>query len=142
MCCRSSTSKVACVTGTSRRRARPMRFCWTRTLWRVSLRDICRIESVSGGLTPCIDVRCFCALRGSVAYQSPLFIREHSKRLLRAALWNDSLFLSDMNGKFALSSAGVGSLCGCRHIPYSSFFSRSIRSHGLFSRRGTGQAQS
>ncbi|KDN36771.1 hypothetical protein K437DRAFT_260021 [Tilletiaria anomala UBC 951] len=32
-----------------------------------------------------------------LAHQNPLFVREHSKRLLRAALWNDSLFLADMN---------------------------------------------
>ncbi|PWN52202.1 hypothetical protein IE53DRAFT_378351 [Violaceomyces palustris] len=32
-----------------------------------------------------------------ISTQSPLFVREHSKRLLRAALWNDSLFLADMN---------------------------------------------
>lgn len=29
--------------------------------------------------------------------QNPLFVREHSKRTLQAALWNDSLFLADMN---------------------------------------------
>ncbi|KAI5803877.1 hypothetical protein EDC01DRAFT_611391 [Geopyxis carbonaria] len=27
-------------------------------------------------------------------YESPLFVREHSKKLLRASLWNDTLFLS------------------------------------------------
>ncbi|EPQ28998.1 uncharacterized protein PFL1_03288 [Pseudozyma flocculosa PF-1] len=32
-----------------------------------------------------------------VAHQSPLFVREHSKRLLRSALYNDSLFLADVN---------------------------------------------
>ncbi|KAK0536074.1 Mitochondrial distribution and morphology protein 12, partial [Tilletia horrida] len=32
-----------------------------------------------------------------LAYQSPLFVRDHSKRLLRAALWNDSMFLAEMN---------------------------------------------
>ncbi|OLL23388.1 1-phosphatidylinositol 3-phosphate 5-kinase fab1 [Neolecta irregularis DAH-3] len=30
-------------------------------------------------------------------YESPLFIREHSKRLLRASLWNDTLFLAKVN---------------------------------------------
>ncbi|KAI9091886.1 hypothetical protein DFS34DRAFT_634485 [Phlyctochytrium arcticum] len=30
-------------------------------------------------------------------YESPLFIREHSKKLLRASLWNDTLFLSKLN---------------------------------------------
>ncbi|OAJ42226.1 hypothetical protein BDEG_25711 [Batrachochytrium dendrobatidis JEL423] len=30
-------------------------------------------------------------------YDSPLFIREHSKRLLRASVWNDTLFLSKLN---------------------------------------------
>ena len=29
--------------------------------------------------------------------ESPLFIREHSKRLLRASVWNDTLFLSKLN---------------------------------------------
>lgn len=29
--------------------------------------------------------------------QSPLFIREHSKRMLRASLWNDTLFLAKLN---------------------------------------------
>lgn len=32
-----------------------------------------------------------------LAQSNPLFVREHSKRLIRAALWNDSLFLADMN---------------------------------------------
>jgi 1-phosphatidylinositol-3-phosphate 5-kinase len=32
-----------------------------------------------------------------VIYESPLFIREHSKRLLRASVWNDTLFLSKLN---------------------------------------------
>ncbi|GMM35243.1 1-phosphatidylinositol-3-phosphate 5-kinase [Saccharomycopsis crataegensis] len=30
-------------------------------------------------------------------YESPLFVRIHSKKLLRASLWNDTLFLSKMN---------------------------------------------
>ncbi|KAJ3161653.1 1-phosphatidylinositol-3-phosphate 5-kinase [Geranomyces michiganensis] len=30
-------------------------------------------------------------------YESPLFIREHSKKLLRASVWNDTLFLSKLN---------------------------------------------
>lgn len=30
-------------------------------------------------------------------YESPLFAREHSKRLLRASVWNDTLFLSRQN---------------------------------------------
>ncbi|ODQ67458.1 hypothetical protein NADFUDRAFT_12892, partial [Nadsonia fulvescens var. elongata DSM 6958] len=30
-------------------------------------------------------------------YESPLFVREHAKRLLRASLWNDTLFLAQMN---------------------------------------------
>lgn len=30
-------------------------------------------------------------------YESPLFVREHSKKLLRASLWNDTLFLSRNN---------------------------------------------
>lgn len=29
--------------------------------------------------------------------ESPLFVREHSKKLLRASLWNDTLFLSRQN---------------------------------------------
>lgn len=32
-----------------------------------------------------------------VTYESPLYIREHSKRLLRASVWNDTLFLSKLN---------------------------------------------
>jgi 1-phosphatidylinositol-3-phosphate 5-kinase len=32
-----------------------------------------------------------------VLFKSPLFIREHSKRLLRASIWNDTLFLSKLN---------------------------------------------
>ncbi|KAI8907211.1 hypothetical protein EDD86DRAFT_192392 [Gorgonomyces haynaldii] len=30
-------------------------------------------------------------------YESPLFIREHSKKILRASVWNDTLFLSKLN---------------------------------------------
>ena len=30
-------------------------------------------------------------------YESPLFIREHSKKVLRASVWNDTLFLSKLN---------------------------------------------
>ncbi|RKP02070.1 hypothetical protein CXG81DRAFT_11243 [Caulochytrium protostelioides] len=30
-------------------------------------------------------------------YESPLFIREHSKKLLRGSVWNDTLFLSKLN---------------------------------------------
>jgi len=30
-------------------------------------------------------------------YESPLFVREHSKKLLRTSLWNDTLFLSRQN---------------------------------------------
>ena len=30
-------------------------------------------------------------------YESPLFVREHSKRLLRASVWNDTLFLARQN---------------------------------------------
>ncbi|KAG7843496.1 hypothetical protein KL942_000592 [Ogataea angusta] len=30
-------------------------------------------------------------------YESPLFVRENAKRLLRASLWNDTLFLAKMN---------------------------------------------
>lgn len=29
--------------------------------------------------------------------QSPLFVREHSKKMLRASVWNDTLFLSKLN---------------------------------------------
>lgn len=31
-----------------------------------------------------------------VIYESPLFIREHSKKILRASVWNDTLFLSKL----------------------------------------------
>ena len=30
-------------------------------------------------------------------YESPLFVREHSKKLLKASVWNDTLFLSKQN---------------------------------------------
>lgn len=30
-------------------------------------------------------------------YESPLFVREHAKKLLRVSLWNDTLFLSKQN---------------------------------------------
>ncbi|KAK9472847.1 uncharacterized protein V1510DRAFT_377618 [Dipodascopsis tothii] len=30
-------------------------------------------------------------------FESPLFVREHAKKILRASLWNDTLFLSKMN---------------------------------------------
>ncbi|KIJ28157.1 hypothetical protein M422DRAFT_215436 [Sphaerobolus stellatus SS14] len=32
-----------------------------------------------------------------MAHLNPLYVREHSKRILRAALWNDSKFLADLN---------------------------------------------
>jgi len=31
------------------------------------------------------------------SYKSPFYIREHSKRILRSALWNDSQFLEDLD---------------------------------------------
>jgi hypothetical protein len=31
------------------------------------------------------------------AHLNPLYLREHSKRILRGALWNDSKFLADLN---------------------------------------------
>jgi 1-phosphatidylinositol-3-phosphate 5-kinase len=31
------------------------------------------------------------------AYTAPLYLRDHSKRILRTALWNDTLFLSNLN---------------------------------------------
>lgn len=33
----------------------------------------------------------------AVAYKSPLFVREQSKRLLRMSLFNDTLFLERLN---------------------------------------------
>lgn len=30
-------------------------------------------------------------------YESPLFVREHSKKLLRSSVWNDTLFLARQN---------------------------------------------
>jgi len=33
----------------------------------------------------------------SVIYESPLFVGQHSKRILRHSLWNDTLFLAKMN---------------------------------------------
>lgn len=32
-----------------------------------------------------------------ISQKTPIFVREHAKRILRSALYNDSLFLSDMN---------------------------------------------
>ena len=32
-----------------------------------------------------------------VIYESPLFLREHAKQMLRTSLWNDTLFLAKMN---------------------------------------------
>jgi 1-phosphatidylinositol-3-phosphate 5-kinase len=32
-----------------------------------------------------------------VIYESPLFVGQHSKRILRHSLWNDTLFLAKMN---------------------------------------------
>ena len=32
-----------------------------------------------------------------VAHVSPFYVREHSKRILRGALYNDSRFLADIN---------------------------------------------
>ena len=32
-----------------------------------------------------------------VIYESPLFVGQHSKRVLRHSLWNDTLFLAKMN---------------------------------------------
>lgn len=31
------------------------------------------------------------------AHLNPLFVREHSKRILRSAIWNDTKFLADLN---------------------------------------------
>jgi len=33
----------------------------------------------------------------TVIYESPLFVGQHSKRVLRHSLWNDTLFLAKMN---------------------------------------------
>lgn len=33
----------------------------------------------------------------TAAHLNPLYLREHSKRMLRGALWNDSKFLADRN---------------------------------------------
>ena len=33
----------------------------------------------------------------SVIYESPLCVGQHSKRILRHSLWNDTLFLAKMN---------------------------------------------
>ena len=32
-----------------------------------------------------------------VAHLIPFYLREHSKRILRGAVWNDSKFLADLN---------------------------------------------
>lgn len=31
------------------------------------------------------------------AHLHPLFVREHSKRILRSAIWNDTEFLAELN---------------------------------------------
>ncbi len=47
-----------------------------------------------------------------MAHQNPFFVREHSKRTLRAALWNDSLFLADMNVMDYSLVVGIDSVRG------------------------------
>lgn len=58
------------------------RFCWMRTLLKVSSR--LSLQRVSLTLW-------------KAAHLSPFYLKEHSKRILRGALYNDSKFLSDIN---------------------------------------------
>lgn len=60
-----------------------MKYSWTRTLCKVSGKVSSR------GLTPLSHV--------TAAHLNPFYLREHSKRILRGALYNDSKFLADIN---------------------------------------------
>jgi hypothetical protein len=63
-----------------------MKSCWTRILFRVSLK-IADVDMISNSqVHDCTD-----------AHLAPFYLREHSKRILRGALYNDSKFLSDIN---------------------------------------------
>ena len=45
------------------------------------------------------------------AHINPLFVREHSKRILRSAILNDTEFLSDLNVMDYSLVVGVDSAC-------------------------------
>lgn len=47
------------------------------------------------------------------AYHNPLYLREHSKRILRGALYNDSKFLADINVMDYSLVCGVSQSCCC-----------------------------
>ena len=81
---RYMTSRDLLATGTFMPLAERMRFFWTRTSCRVSYR-----LAVHG-------VRVLKPLY-SAAHLTPFYLREHSKRILRGALFNDSKFLADIN---------------------------------------------
>lgn len=51
-----------------------------RTSWRV--RGTSRYDGADGGI---------------VSYKNPLYVREGSKRFIKAAVFNDSLFLSNLS---------------------------------------------
>jgi hypothetical protein len=59
-----------------------MKYFLMRTLWNVGLNLNFKITFLN-----------IC----SAANLNPLYIREHSKRILRGALYNDSKFLADIN---------------------------------------------
>lgn len=75
-------SKVPQGTGMYNPRGGRTKFCWMRTLLKVS--DELYLERDS------LTLR-------KAAHLSPFYLKEHSKRILRGALYNDSKFLSDIN---------------------------------------------
>lgn len=51
------------------------------------------------------------------AYEKPFYLREHSKRILRGALYNDSKFLADINVMDYSLVCGVCYIsCPLRHV--------------------------
>lgn len=67
----------------------------------------------------------------TAAYITPFYLREHSKRILRGALYNDSKFLADINvmdyslvvgvdstnNELVVGIVGMFKLCGA-HVDY------------------------
>jgi len=81
---RSMISKAQRGTVMSSPLAGRMRFSWTRTWSKVSKYLHCSIT-------------CSHHMYILAAHLSPFYFREHSKRILRGALYNDSKFLADIN---------------------------------------------
>jgi len=82
--CRSMISKAQRGTAMSSPLVGRTRFSWTRT-W----------SKVSKYLRYSITLSYH--MYTSAAHLSPFYLREHSKRILRGALYNDSKFLADIN---------------------------------------------